>query len=65
MNLLFDIFQGIGIAAAAGLRPFFPGLAGGLLALAGVEIHFDHTMFAFLQGAPFLIIVGVLAVALV
>jgi hypothetical protein len=65
VHLLFDIFQGIGIAAAAGIRPFLPGLAAGLLALAGVELHFDHTKFAFLQGAPFLIIVGVLALALV
>lgn len=65
MHLLFDIFQGIGIAAAAGIRPFLPGLAAGLLGLADVEIHFDHTKFAFLQGAPFLIIVAVLALALV
>jgi hypothetical protein len=65
LHLLFDIFQGIGIAAAAGIRPFLPGLAAGLLALAGVELHFDHTRFAFLQGAPFLIIVGVLALALI
>ncbi len=65
MHLLFDIFQGIGIAAAAGIRPFLPALAAGLLAVANVEIHFDHTKFHFLQGAPFLIIVGVLALALI
>jgi hypothetical protein len=65
MHLLFDIFQGIGIAAAAGIRPFLPGLAAGLLAVANVEIHFDHTKFHFLQSAPFLIIVGVLALALI
>ncbi len=65
MHLLFDIFQGIGIAAAAGIRPFLPGLAAGLLAVGGVEIHFDHTKFHFLQAAPFLIIVGVLALVLI
>ena len=65
MHLLFDIFQGIGIAAAAGIRPFLPGLVTGLLGLAAVEIHFDHTKFDFLQGAPFLIAVGVLAIALI
>ncbi len=65
MHLLFDIFQGIGIAAAAGIRPFLPGLAAGLLAVGKVEIHFDHTKFHFLAAAPFLIIVGVLAVGLI
>jgi hypothetical protein len=65
MHLLFDIFQGIGIAAAAGIRPFLPGLAAGLLAVGNVEIHFDHTKFHFLQAAPFLIIVGVLALVLI
>ena len=65
MHLLFDIFQGIGIAAAAGIRPFLPGLVAGLLALANVEIHFDHTKFHFLQGAPFLIVVAGLAVVLI
>ena len=32
MSLVFDIFQGIGIAAAVGIRPFLPGLAAGALA---------------------------------
>lgn len=65
MHLLFDIFQGIGVAVAAGIRPFLPGLAAGLLAAADVEIHFDHTRFHFLQAAPFLIIVAVLALLLI
>jgi hypothetical protein len=65
VHLLFDIFQGIGIAAAAGIRPFLPGLAAGLLAAANVEIHFDHTRFHFLQAAPFLIIVAILALLLI
>jgi hypothetical protein len=65
VHLLFDIFQGIGIAAAAGIRPFLPGLAAGLLALANVQIHFDHTKFDFIQKGPFLIILAVLAVILI
>ncbi|HTW11383.1 MAG TPA: DUF4126 family protein [Solirubrobacteraceae bacterium] len=64
MHLAFDIFQGIGIAAALGIRPFLPSLAVGALAAGDVEIHFKHTSYHFLQGVPFLIIVVVLAVAL-
>lgn len=55
MHLAFDIFQGIGIAAAVGIRPFLPALIAGALAAASVEIHFNGTDFAFLQSAPFLI----------
>jgi len=54
MNLAFDIFQGIGIAAAIGVRPFLPTLAVGALAAGNVQIHFKDTDYAFLQGAPFL-----------
>ena len=49
MSLVFDIFQGIGIAAAVGIRPFLPGLAAGALAAGSIEIHFDHTNYSFLQ----------------
>lgn len=66
MNLAFDIFQGIGIAAAVGMRPFLPALATGALAAGDIQISFKHTDYAFLQGTPFLIgmVVGVIAVAL-
>ncbi len=64
MHLAFDIFQGIGIAAAVGIRPFLPALAAGALAAGDVEIHFDHTDFSFLQSAPFLLAMAVCAVAL-
>lgn len=63
MHLTFDIFQGIGIAAALGIRPFLPSLAVGALAAGGVEIHFDHTHYHFLQSVPFLLAM-VLATAL-
>jgi hypothetical protein len=64
VHLAFDIFQGVGIAAAVGIRPFLPALAVGALAAGGVEIHFQGTDFSFLQSAPFLVAMGVAAVAL-
>jgi hypothetical protein len=56
VHLAFDIFQGIGIALALGIRPYLPSLAVGALAAAGVEIHFTHTQYHFLQAAPFLLV---------
>jgi hypothetical protein len=64
VHLAFDIFQGMGIAAAVGIRPFLPALAVGALAAGNVEIHFRGTDLAFLQGAPFLIAMGAATVAL-
>jgi hypothetical protein len=64
MHLAFDIFQGLGIAAAVGIRPFLPALVVGILAAASVQIHFAHTDFAFLQEAGFLFAMAVGAVAL-
>lgn len=64
MHLVFDIFQAVGIAAAVGIRPFLPALAVGGLAAAHAQINLAHTDYSFLQGAPFLIVVAVLAVAL-
>ncbi len=65
MHLLFDIFQGMGIAAAVGIRPFLPALAVGALADASVEIHFNHTDYSFLQSAGFLLAMAIGAVILV
>ncbi len=65
MHLAFDIFQGIGIAAAIGITPFVPSFAAGALAAGGVEIHFDHTSYSFLQSLPFLLLMVVGAVLLV
>jgi hypothetical protein len=65
VHLAFDIFQGIGIAAAIGIRPFLPGLAAGALAAGDVEIHFDHTSYSFLQSLPFLLVMIIGAVLLV
>ncbi len=49
MHLVFDIFQGIGIAAAVGIRPFLPALVTGALAAGNVGIHFNGTDYDFLQ----------------
>lgn len=64
MHLAFDIFQGIGVALALGIRPFLPALAVGGLAAGDVEIHFKGTDYAFLQSAPFLLAMAVAAIAL-
>jgi hypothetical protein len=64
MHLVFDIFQGIGIAAAVGIRPFLPALAVGALAAGNVEIHFKGTDYSFLQHAPFLAAMAVAAIVL-
>jgi uncharacterized membrane protein len=64
MTLVFDIFQGIGVAAAMGIRPFLPGLVAGALAAGDVELSFDHTHFHFLQQSPFLLVMVVLIIVL-
>ena len=65
MHLVFDIFQGIGIAAAVGIRPFLPALAVGALAAGNVQIDFTGTDYSFLEGAPFLLGMAVAAIVLV
>jgi len=64
MHLAFDIFQGIGVAAAVGIRPFLPSLVTSALATASVELNYKHTDFSFLQSPVFLLIM-VLGVVLV
>jgi drug/metabolite transporter (DMT)-like permease len=64
MHLLFDIFQGIGIASAVGIRPFLPVLAVGALASGDVQIDFKGTDFSFLEGAPWLLAMLICAIAL-
>jgi uncharacterized membrane protein YgdD (TMEM256/DUF423 family) len=64
VHLVFDIFQGIGVAAALGIRPFLPALAAGALAAGNVQINFDHTDYSFLESAPFLLAVALAAIAL-
>jgi uncharacterized membrane protein YgdD (TMEM256/DUF423 family) len=64
MHLVFDIFQGIGVAAAVGVRPFLPALAVGALAAGDVQIDFAHTDFSFLQEPPFLFVMVIGAILL-
>jgi Domain of unknown function (DUF4126) len=65
VHLVFDIFQGIGIAAAVGIRPFLPALVVGALAAGDVQIDFAHSDFSFLQHVPFLLVMVVGAALLV
>ena len=63
MKLLLDILQGIGLSAAAGVRPFLPTLAAGALASADVGVDYDRTAFSFLEAPVFLLAVAVALVA--
>src|SRR6202000_172696 len=56
VHLVFYIFQGLGIAAAVGIRPFLPALAVGALGAADAQIDFSHTSYSFLEQAPFLLV---------
>jgi uncharacterized membrane protein YgdD (TMEM256/DUF423 family) len=62
--LVLDIFQGVGIAVAVGVRPLLPAVAVGALAAGDVQIDFKGTDFSFLQSAPFLLVVLIAALVL-
>jgi hypothetical protein len=62
MKLVLDILQGIGLACAAGLRPFLPTLAAGAFASANLGVDFDHTAFSFLESPVFLLAVAIVMV---
>ena len=49
MDLVFDLLQGAGIAAAVGIRPFLPVLLAGALAAADLGLDFGGTDLAFLE----------------
>jgi hypothetical protein len=55
MDFVLALLQGIGIAAAIGVRPMLPVLLTGALASADAGIDFDGTDFAFLESWPFLL----------
>jgi hypothetical protein len=57
MNYLFDLLQGLGIAAAIGIRPFLPTLLAGALAAENVGLDYDRTSFSFLEKPGFLLAV--------
>ena len=64
MHLVFDICQGIGVAAAVGIRPFLPALAARALAAGDVELNFKHTSYSFLNSTAVVLalILGVVVV---
>jgi hypothetical protein len=55
METLFDVLTGMGLAAAAGVRPFLPGLVAGALAAANLTIDFDGTDLSFLEAPGWLL----------
>jgi hypothetical protein len=59
VKLLLDIMQGMGVSAAAGLRPFLPTLLVGALAADDLGVDFDHTDFSFLESPWFLLAIVV------
>ena len=62
MNYVLDLLQGLGIAAAIGVRPFLPVLLAGVLAAANTGLDFDGTSFAFLESWPLWLAVLVVTV---
>jgi Domain of unknown function (DUF4126) len=59
VKLLLDILQGMGVSAAAGLRPFLPTLLVGALAADDLGVDFDGTDFSFLESAWFLLAIAI------
>ena len=64
MDFLLDLLQGLGIAAAVGIRPALPVLLVGALATANLGVDFGGTEFALLESWPFLLAALVLVVVL-
>jgi hypothetical protein len=63
MSLFLHICTGLGLALAAGIRPFTPALAVGALAGSDAVLDFRATPYAFLQSGWFLLAVACLFVA--
>ena len=65
MKLLIDILQGMGIAGAAGIRPFLPAFVTGAAGRADLLVDFEGTDFDFLEHNWWLIVMAVLLVGAV
>jgi hypothetical protein len=63
MDFVMDLLQGLGLAAAIGVRPLLPVLLAGALASADLGLDFGGTDFAFLESWPFLLAIVVATVA--
>jgi hypothetical protein len=61
--VFLDLCQGLGLGAAAGIRPFLPGILVGLFAMADRAVDFDDTSYAFLEHPVWIVGLGVLLVA--
>jgi hypothetical protein len=55
MDTIFDILTGLGLALAAGIRPFLPALVAGAFASANALIDFDGTDLSFLEAPGWLL----------
>ena len=64
MDYLLDLLQGMGIAAAIGVRPFLPTLLAGALAAGDVGLDFEGTDFSFLEKPGFLLGILILVAVL-
>src|SRR5688572_6396764 len=65
METVLDILTGIGLACAAGIRPFLPGLLAGALAAANATIDFENTDLVFLEQTGWLLALVVVLIAVV
>jgi len=65
MDFVLDLLQGLGIAAAVGVRPWLPVLLVGALASRDLGVDFEGTDFAFLESWPFMLGAVLAAAALV
>jgi Domain of unknown function (DUF4126) len=65
METLFDIMTGVGLASAAGIRPFLPGLAAGAFAAGNLTIDFEGTDLSFLEASGWLLALVVVLVLVV
>jgi hypothetical protein len=54
VHLFLDICQGLGLGAAAGLRPFLPAVVAGGFAIADWGVDFEGTNFAFLESGAWI-----------
>ena len=65
MDTVLDILTGVGLASAAGIRPFLPGLAAGAFAAADLTIDFERTDLSFLEGTGWLLALVIALIAVV
>jgi hypothetical protein len=64
MDYLLDLLQGLGIAAAIGIRPFLPTLLAGARAAQNLGLDFEITDFSVLETSAFLLVMLALVVVI-